>query len=223
MIMLAIETATPSCSVALMINDQLTSCAEIGNNIHSQVLLSMVDSLLSKAGIEVDLLNAVAVGQGPGSFTGLRIGVGVAQGIAYGANCPMVGISSLDALAHQAPSDGPVVAGIDARMGEIYWCEYVKKNNTVDRVTEVSVTSPADISVQQTAPQWLGNAWGVYKGQFSDALNVVCPDDSFYYPNAASLMDLARAAYQHGQVIAPMDFAPDYVRNEVAKKSMAGN
>ena len=101
-IILAIETATSSCSAALRIDGEVVIRNEIGNNLHSQVLLGMVESLLVQAKLDAQALEAVAVGQGPGSFTGLRIGVGVGQGLAFGANCPMIGVSSLDALALQA-------------------------------------------------------------------------------------------------------------------------
>jgi len=120
-VLLAIETATSSCSAALSVDGEVCERIEVGQNIHSQVLLSMINELFQESALEVGQLDAVAVGQGPGSFTGLRIGIGVAQGIAYGADCPMIGVSSLDALALQAATDGRVLATIDARMGEIYW------------------------------------------------------------------------------------------------------
>ena len=122
---LAIETATSSCSVALSVGDLMFERSEIGNNIHSQKLLSMIEAVLSESQINVSDLNAVAVGQGPGFFTGLRIGIGVAQGIAYGVNCKMLGISSLAALAQQALDKGYVIAGIDARMNEVYWLSLI--------------------------------------------------------------------------------------------------
>ena len=113
-VILAIETATSSCSVALNHQEGVLVRHEVGNNVHSKVLLEMVQDVLNEAGLKADDIDAVAVGQGPGSFTGLRIGVGVAQGIAYGIDAPMIGLSSLDALANQAPNDGRIIAGIDA-------------------------------------------------------------------------------------------------------------
>ena len=118
-VILALETATSCCSVALRIDGDIVQRSEVGNNIHSKVLLGMVESLLLEASITAQNIEAVAVGQGPGSFTGLRIGVGVGQGLAFGANCPMIGVSSLDALALQAQRSGPVISAIDARMGEV--------------------------------------------------------------------------------------------------------
>jgi len=189
---LAIETATACCSVALSHQGELNERSLVGNNIHSQVLLEMVQELLQLASIAVSDLNAVAVGQGPGSFTGLRIGVGVAQGIAYGADCPMIGVSSLDALAITVPDDGVVLAGIDS-------------------------------SPSQKRMQLVGNAWQEYAEQLSADLNELISkqnglDADIEYPTAASLILLATQAFERGETISAVDFAPEYVRNNVAKK-----
>ena len=218
---LAIETATSSCSVALSAADQVLSRTEVGNNIHSQVVLKMVHELLDEAQISVQNLDAVAVGQGPGSFTGLRIGVGVAQGLAYGADCLMIGVSSLDALANQAMGKGPVIAAIDARMGEVYWCEYIKSASTVTRQSKLQVSAPQTlVSQAQSELQLVGNAWEVYKGQFNTELMARSTvDASQIYPSAVSMLELAKRSFAQGNLIKPIDFAPEYVRNNVAKKS----
>ena len=221
-VILAIETATSSCSVALNHQESVLVRHEVGNNVHSKVLLEMVQDVLNEAGLKADDIDAVAVGQGPGSFTGLRIGVGVAQGIAYGIDAPMIGLSSLDALANQAPNDGRIIAGIDARMGEIYWCEYIKKQGCVERVGELRVSAPEDMaSIEPTEElQLLGNAWEEYEGRFdllmTDKSSII---ESQVYPMADSLLALAQKAHQDGDLINAVDFAPEYVRNDVAKKS----
>lgn len=219
---LAIETATSSCSVALSYADGIFTRNQVGSNIHSKVLLEMVKEVLAQAQIDNNQIQAVAVGQGPGSFTGLRIGVGVAQGIAYGINAPMIGVSSLDALANQAPNQGRVIAGIDARMGEVYWCEYVKSNDGVLRIGDLKVSAPVDIVSDDLSVQvqLVGNAWPEYETQFSRQLiengTVV---EAQTYPMADSLLQLAEQAYLRGELINAIDFAPEYVRNDVAKKS----
>ena len=168
---LAIETATACCSVALSHQGELSERSLVGNNVHSQVLLEMVQDLLQLAAISVNDLDAVAVGQGPGSFTGLRIGVGVAQGIAYGADCPMIAVSSLDALAIRAPSDGVVLAGIDARMGEVYWAEYSKNLNALERISALQVSPPEEVTVSTcasiTAP-WAARSGFAFNSRSSD-------------------------------------------------------
>ncbi|MGK0375382.1 MAG: tRNA threonylcarbamoyladenosine biosynthesis protein TsaB [Arenicella sp.] len=219
---LAIETATSSCSAALRIDGAVVVRSEIGNNLHSQVLLGMVDSLLTQARLSPQALDAVAVGQGPGSFTGLRIGVGVGQGLAFGANCPMIGISSLDALALQAQGDHSVIAAIDARMGEVYWCEYKKITDQIERLSNVQVTPPADVKFSTTdiSRSIVGNAWSAYPDQFSVLSdNVVEVQSTIIYPCAGSLLCLAEDQYKQKIWQPAAIFAPIYVRNDVAKKS----
>jgi len=215
---LAIETATSCCSVALRVNDEIIVRSEVGNNVHSQVLLGMVQSLFAQAYLNVQALDAVAVGQGPGSFTGLRIGVGVGQGIAFGADCPMVGISSLDALALQAQGDGAVIAAIDARMGEVYWCEYQKEGARVSRQGNLNVTPPEDVSGQAGAAL-VGNAWTAYAASFSSLDTENNLQDSVVYPSAGALLSLAEEQYLVGNWVSATEFAPIYVRDDVAKKS----
>jgi len=223
---LALETATSSCSVAMRIDDEIVGRSEIGSNVHSQVLLSMVESVLLEASIDAQDIDAVAVGQGPGSFTGLRIGVGVGQGLAFGANCPMIGVSSLDALALQAQGNGAVIAGIDARMGEVYWSQYQKNESEVSRVSELQVTPPADVSVtvrsndDDTAIRLVGNAWAAYEGEFS-LLNKhnLKAQEEVVYPSAEALLVLAEEKYGENDWVAARDFVPIYIRNNVAKKS----
>ncbi len=222
---LAIETATSCCSVSLSHEGQISDRSKVGNNVHSQVVLGMVQDLLQAAKLSVDDLAAVAVGQGPGSFTGLRIGVGVAQGIAYGAACPMIGVSSLDALAVRAPKDGIVLAGIDARMGEVYWAEYTKHEEGIERLSELQVTAPdailsSGLSASASKPiQLVGNAWLEYKDQLTPELSSLTPVKQAEFPSASALVLLARQSFENGEVISALEFAPEYVRNDVAKKS----
>jgi len=221
---LAIETATSCCSVALRVDGEVVSRNEVGNNIHSHVLLTMIEELLSEARLTAQKLDAIAVGQGPGSFTGLRIGVGVGQGLAFGANCPMIGISSLDALALQTKVDGLVIAAIDARMGEVYWCEYLKKGAEITRLQSLNVSAPADVYFSRdkshAGSTIVGNAWSAYRDKFSGVnLKNTVIDESVIYPNSVSLLLLAEQSYLKGNGVPASEFAPIYVRNDVAKKS----
>jgi tRNA threonylcarbamoyladenosine biosynthesis protein TsaB len=226
-IILAIETATPSCSAALRIDGEVVVRAEVGNNIHSQVLLGMIESLLFEAQLSVQALDAVSVGQGPGSFTGLRIGVGVGQGLAFGANCPMIGVSSLDALALQASDlqalgSNSIIAAIDARMGEVYWCEYQKNGDQIKRLSGLQVTPPAEVyfSDADTTGVGVGNAWLAYPDQFSAlSKGAIEIQNSIVYPSAGSLLCLAEEQYRQQKWLSAALFAPIYVRNDVAKKS----
>ena len=222
---LALETATSSCSAALRVNGEIVERAQVGSNVHSQVLLAMVQELLASASISPQQLDAVAVGQGPGSFTGLRIGVGVGQGLAYGSDCPMIGVSSLAALALAAPEEGVVLAGIDARMGEIYWGEYQKDQSTVKQLGSLKVTAPDLLSNELTPDiqggrQLVGNAWSEYWDKFAvefKQTNVPCKH--IVFPSAANLLVLAEQKFERQEVESAIEFRPIYVRNNVAKKS----
>ena len=216
---IAIDSSTSACSVALQSNGSITQRFEVGSNIHSQRLLPMVSDLLSAAGIEVAQLDAVAVGQGPGSFTGLRIGVGVAQGLAYGAGCQMIGISSLAALAVQSEHDGVIMAGIDARMQEIYWGLYRKSGDLLEPLGPNQVSPPSEVPIAQ-ANVLIGNAWPVYESKFEAAVLQNCHQlRDILYPTAKAILCLAVPAFDRGELLTPIDFAPQYIRNDVAKKS----
>ncbi len=132
---LAIETATQACSAALLLdNGEVLSRLELAPRRHTALILPFIDALLSEAGIALNALDAVAFGVGPGSFMGLRLATSVAQGLAFGADLPVVPISSLRALAQVAllalPQENKVLAGWDARMGEIYWGLYKRESTT---------------------------------------------------------------------------------------------
>ena len=119
--LLAIETATEACSVALLHGDALIDRTELAPRRHAELVLPMAEDLLAEAGIARRQLDAIAVGQGPGAFTGVRLAISVAQGLALALDVPVVPVSSLAALAMQAPKNGAVIlAAIDARREEIY-------------------------------------------------------------------------------------------------------
>ncbi len=209
------------CSVALLRRGETKQRAEIGNNIHSKVLLSMVQELLNESRLSVRELDAVAVGQGPGSFTGLRIGVGVAQGLAYGAVCPMVGVSSLRALAMAAPNnESQILAGIDARMGEVYWAEFARESGNLLQKNSMQVSQPERLVSKSQSFVLVGNAWTEYWSRFAEPIKQrgrLIGD--LLYPQAQHVAILAGQKFQAGETIEAMDFAPIYVRDDVAKKS----
>src|SRR5215831_4430849 len=120
--LLAIETATESCSAALLIGDAVIERCEIAPRRHAELILPMIESLLGEAGVTRRQIDGIAVGRGPGAFTGVRLAISVAQGLALGLDIPVVPVSSLAALAQDAPAkqSGSILAVIDARMGEVY-------------------------------------------------------------------------------------------------------
>src|SRR5215475_15572992 len=114
--LIAIETATENCSAALLHEGRLLERSQLAPRRHAELILPMIDSLLAEAGVSRRQLDAIAVGRGPGAFTGVRLAISVAQGIALGLDVPVVPVSSLAALAQDAPpGDASILAVIDAR------------------------------------------------------------------------------------------------------------
>ncbi|MEJ2176832.1 MAG: tRNA (adenosine(37)-N6)-threonylcarbamoyltransferase complex dimerization subunit type 1 TsaB [Gammaproteobacteria bacterium] len=229
---LAIDTATECCSVALaegdgVAVDQLT---KVTSNEHSKLALGMVRELLEKHDMKLSALDAIAVDIGPGSFTGLRIGIGMAQGLAYGAGLPAFGISSLHALAAACP-DGVSLTAIDARMKQVYWGIFEQREGAARQLAGPYVNSPLEVApvladLAQTdrlsglppdAPAFcIGSGWDQYRDQLPAGFNGI----SFSLlqkrmPQALQIAKLASGT-PASAFYSPMHLAASYVRNEVA-------
>ena len=220
---LAIETATEACSAALDIDDSCIHRFQISPRRHTELILPMIDELLREADIQTKDLDAIAFGQGPGAFTGVRIAVGVIQGLAFAHDTPVIPVSSLNALAqHFANEHSQVAAAIDARMQEIYWGLF-KKNELglMQQITEEKVCSPNDIS-KPSKGEWFGagTGWNTYsenrKAQCNEKLIGFNGD---VFPSAKDIMTLAKPAYLEGNAIPVEEATPVYLRNKVANKS----
>ncbi|PMB55016.1 tRNA (adenosine(37)-N6)-threonylcarbamoyltransferase complex dimerization subunit type 1 TsaB [Coxiella endosymbiont of Rhipicephalus microplus] len=216
--LLALETATPACSVALWLNGEITQQFEIAPQRHSDILLDRVDKLLSDAGMNLKNLDAIAFGSGPGSFMGIRIATGVAQGIAYGIDLPVIPVSTLQALAqvaYQKIKSERVIAGWDARMDSIYWGVYqVDYRNIMQAITGDHLNYPKDIEFLTKNEIGVGNAWALYRASLS-------PDFPFIekeiYPEAASVAMIAHQKFKQGDVLAPQKAEPTYIRETVTR------
>ena len=150
--LLALDTSTEYLSLALYLDGEII-CRETHAGIrHSDLILPMLDGLLVEAGVSLTSLNGIAFGQGPGTFTGIRIGCGVAQGLAFGADLPVVGIPTLLALAESAEQD-QVIACLDARMGEVYLAAYRREQGAWCEVHAPGLYVPKD------APAVIGDDW----------------------------------------------------------------
>jgi len=149
---LALETSTQYCSAALLLDGTLTCREELAGQRHSELILAMVDALLDASNCELAHLNGIAFGAGPGSFTGLRIACGVAQGLAFGAGLPVVPVGTLLALAEAAGAPR-VVTCLDARMGQIYHAAYQRNG------AEWSETAAPSVCCADMAPALEGGGW----------------------------------------------------------------
>jgi len=217
---LAIDTSTEACSASIMIDDDVIDRYEYAPRRHTELILPMVNDLLSSAQIELTDLDAIAYGRGPGSFTGVRIAASVTQGLAFAADLPVIPISTLAALAQAVVSpEKHIVSAIDARMGEIYWCAYSISNNELTQLGEELVTTPENISVSFSGACYgTGSGWQSYSEILSNKLKDQVVDyEGETYPHAKHIATLARKEFKLGHTV-PVDQAlPVYLRNNVTQ------
>jgi len=213
--LLAFELSTERCSVALLEDGDVRQLAETGNR-PSRRILAMADELLAGAERHLAELDAIAFGRGPGAFTGLRIAAGVAQGLAFGAELPVVPVSSLAALAQRAFEDHgceQIVAALDARMDEIYAGTYRKgPNGLVQAVCEDVLLPPANIEIPDGEWTGAGPGWLAYP-ELEKRVSNVFPG---VFPDAAAVARLAAVIFANDGGVAPENAIPIYLRDTVA-------
>lgn len=217
---LAIETATESCSVALLHADSLIERSELAPRRHAELVLPFAESLLAEAGIARAQLDGIAVGRGPGAFTGVRLGVSIAQGLALALDLPVVTVSSLAALAMQAPrDDSQVLALIDARMGEVYAGAFrFGLDGLVQAIYGERVTRAADL-VLPISDAWsvIGSGWDAYRDTLIVRLaSVPHWAEGACFPQARDVARLALPRFEAGDVLPPERALPVYLRDKVA-------
>ena len=204
----AIETSTDWCSVALWSDGEISAAERRAGHRHSELALPMLEKLLGK-----NELHAVAFGAGPDAFTGLRIACGLAQGIAFGRGLPVIGISSLEALAQESGA-ARVVACIDARMREVYYAALEKRAGRWREIVAAQCVAP------QSAPKppgegWIGVGSGfeVYGEFLSSKVSVIKPQ---IHPTALAVAQLAAPRLAAGEGVDAGEAAPVYLRDKVA-------
>jgi len=217
---LALETSTEYCSVALWLDGVVVERCELVGQKHSELLMAMLEDVLKQAGVKLAQLDGIAFGMGPGSFTGVRIACGAAQGLAFGANLPVAGVCTLQALA-EASGKLRVIAALDARMGEIYHAAYEKREGAWVALSEPRLCKPEE------APPLPGNGWfgagsgfavhGAvlaerYAGQLQGA-------DDAAVPQAAAIAALGAAQFAQGVGMDAAEALPLYLRDKVALKT----
>ncbi len=217
--LLALDTSTEACSVAILIDDVVHERFEIVTQRHSERVLPLVDTVLAESGLSLSQLDALAFGRGPGSFTALRIGAGVVQGLAFGADLPVVPVSSLAALAQGQDAD-KILAAFDARMGQIYWAPYVREQGVLRARGDEQVQMPEAVAL--TGTDWIGAGSGW--DQYAERLLAHLPGQVLRwqpqcYPHAGDVARLALLAYARGEAVSAEDALPVYVRDEVAVKA----
>jgi len=219
--LLAIDTATDACSAALFIDGELRERFEIVPRAHTELILPMIDTLMAEAGIVISQVDAMAFGRGPGAFTGVRIAVGVTQGIAFGADLPVIPVSTLAALAQGAAADN-VLAALDARMGEVYWGAYQRNAaGLMMQVGEECVAAPGDVPCPPGNDDWqgAGSGWGIYDAVLSERCEgQVASWDAMGFPHARDVAVLGVAGYEAGLGVNAEQALPVYLRDKVTWK-----
>lgn len=233
--LLILDSATDACSVALLDSrrqgaDRIRQRFELAARSHTRRLLPMVDEILTEAGLSLSEVDALAFGQGPGSFTGLRICLGVVQGLAFARDLPVVGVSTLDSMAvgfyRQHPelleSDTPLLVALDARMQEVYW-SLVRPGETAGALVSLAqeAVAPPESVVEHSAVAALaGNFWGIGQGWQYSQLQALAPAglEPAFYPGAADMAEQALAAYERGEACSAEQAQPVYLRNTISWK-----
>ena len=222
---LALDTATEACSVALLHQGNITFEDELSPRTHTQLILPMIDGLLKNAHLSIKELDYLVFGRGPGSFTGVRVGVGVAQGLAFGAELKVVPISNLTTMAEQAYQElgtTEVIALIDARMNEVYFSQLIRtENGWIEKVKE-QVCSPERVLEQFQLDDKkitvVGTGWAAYSQFAKQNLPLVISEITL--PSAKYMLALAEQEIVKGNVKSVDEIEPVYLRNEVTWKKL---
>ena len=222
--LLAIDTATEACSAALHVNGEVHFQYEIAPQKHADLILPMVEKLLADASITLNQLDAIAFGRGPGSFTGVRIATSVTQGLAYGADVPVVPVSTLAAMAQGVfveKNETKVLTAIDARISEVYWGAYrLDENNLMQLQGEECVVAPDNVPVPQGG-DWVGagTGWESYQEQLQTRLGTCVKQfDGQCFPHARDIISLALPQLESGHTVPAEQAIPVYLRDKVAVK-----
>jgi tRNA threonylcarbamoyladenosine biosynthesis protein TsaB len=210
---LNIETATKNCSVSVAKDGQTIVCSELAEEgySHAEKLHVFIEEVIAKAGISVQELNAIAVSQGPGSYTGLRIGVSAAKGLCYALNIPLIGVDTLQTLASQAGViDGKIVPMLDARRMEVY-SEVFNADLTVERAIK------AEIIDENSFHEYTDKLYFV--GDCAEKCKAVLTKENFVfleevkYPSAQAMSKISFDKYQKSDTVDVAYFEPYYLKD----------
>lgn len=220
---LALDTSAEACSVALDLDGEIIGRFKHAPRRHTELILPMIEALLAEAGLPVGAMDALAFGRGPGSFTGLRIATGVAQGIALGADLPVIPVSTLAALAQRCYREHGwqrVLTAFDARMNEVYWAGYEidAGKGMAMLIGEEAVLPPQQVAIPAEGV-WhgAGNGWAAH----GDALREITglsdsAVDAGLVCRAEEMTVLAGRELAAGRVVSPEQAIPVYLRDKVA-------
>ena len=219
--LLAFETATEACSVAVYVDGEVCERFDLAPRRHAELALPWADDMLAEAGIAKSQLDAIAVGRGPGAFTGVRLAIAIAQGIALALDRPLLPVSTLAALAMraQARADGDrILATIDARMGEVYLGAFARNGDDLFALSDEVVVKP-DAAMIPEGENWhgVGTGFSAAEAALPQYLQGrLATFDAAALPHAADVARLGALAFARGEAVAPERIEPAYLRNNVA-------
>lgn len=225
---LALDTSTSACSVALNMDGVVLEDFRMAPRLHNDLILPMVDQILEQADLKLSDLDAIAFGRGPGSFTGLRISAGVVQGLAYGADLPVIPVSTLASLAlegFQKTGSNYWLSALDARMGEIYLGGYYVNKVTggyeIISLINECVIKPSVLSEFSTNFNGVGSGW-CYKEELASLLPNL-PEHVLLdlAPRAAGIAELAFLQFNKGETVSAYHAMPTYLRDEIVWEKQA--
>ena len=214
--LLSLDTSTEFLSLALQLGDKSFSHYQQAGNASSELILPQIQTLLDSANVQLSDLDGIAFGAGPGAFTGVRIACGVAQGLGFGANIPVVGVNTLLAVA-QASGAERVIVCLDARMGEIYHAAFALKNGEWIELSITKVCKPEAAPILVGSWVGAGSGWATY-GEilskiYAESLTKVIANIT---PTAEAILKLATPTFATGLAKPASEAAPIYIRNRVA-------
>lgn len=217
---LAIDASTEYCSAALWVDGAVSQRVAAAGQGHSEQLLAMIDAVMAEGGAGLSALDGIAYGQGPGSFTGLRVACAVAQGLAFPAGIPVAGIGTLHAMA-LACAAPRVVCCLDARMREVYHATYEQADGVLIESSAPRVCAPdAAPPLRGTGWTGCGSGFTVYgdtlRRIYDSQLGAVAPG---IHPRASEMARLAAPVFAEGQGVPAEGAVPLYVRDKVALKT----
>ncbi len=224
--LLALDTSSNACSVALQCGADVSARHEERPREHTRLLLPMIRDQLGTAGIEAADLEAIVLGNGPGSFIGMRIAASVAQGLAYAAGIKIVPVSSLAAVAMQVLTDdvtAEVIVAQDARMAQVYLGRYVANEQGLAvplAAEQIHDVAPLDLPIAGRAERIVaaGQGWQRYPELLELNRQQITELSVAHYPRALDLLQLGKTALQSGLAIEPQEIVPAYLRQKVAEK-----
>jgi tRNA threonylcarbamoyladenosine biosynthesis protein TsaB len=226
---LAVDTATKSCSVAVIDDDTLLAeSTSFNDQTHYRQLLNIIDTVLGKANMKIGQVDGFAVSIGPGSFTGLRIGISSVKGLAFSLNKPVVGVSSLQTLAFQCKQNPYLICPVlDARKQEVYFCHYRFKNGKLEKESQEQVASPAEaVRGIRESCIFVGNGAKLYRRQISSVLGdwAHFAAESQHTIRASALAWLSLPRFKRKETDDVHWLVPHYIRKSDAElKNKTGN